>query len=526
MIKVLNVISDTNIGGAGKCIINFCRNYDKKKFEIVVVLPKGSKLIEELKPTKVKLIEIDGLKDKSWDFASLFKLVKVIKTEKPDIVHTHASSTARLAARIAGGAKVVFTRHSVFPVSEKIKKGIGRFVYKTSNEFLADRMIAVADAAKENLTDGGIEPEMVDVILNGVEKIKETSDSERQKLKSQLGIKKDEYVIGILARLEEVKGHETFIEAANILINEKKMNAKFLILGTGTEEERLKEKVKEMQLGDKIIFTGFIKNVQDYINIFDIQVNCSFGTEATSLALLEGMSIGVPAVVTDFGGNPGVIKEGENGYIVPIKSPNDTANAIEKILTNKDIWEQMKKRSREIFEEKFTVQVYTKNIEKFYEKLKGEPKIKRINWLDIIIILVLLIVAIAGYSYLKRDNVDISPNTEKVVYQIRTNECLANVYDYIEEGSVLRDSIKNYNIGTIVAKDYEKSKRYSVSQDTREIVETELEDKIDIILTVEANATVTDKKISVGEYPLKVGNEAYIKGKGYAAGGYIISIER
>ena len=57
MIKVVNVISDTNIGGAGKCIINFCKNYDKKKFEIVVILPKGSALVEELKSTGVKVIE-------------------------------------------------------------------------------------------------------------------------------------------------------------------------------------------------------------------------------------------------------------------------------------------------------------------------------------------------------------------------------------------------------------------------------------------------------------------------------------
>lgn len=526
MIKVLNVISDTNIGGAGKCIINFCKNYNKKEFEIVVVLPKNSKLIEELKPTKVKLIEIDGLKDKSWDFGSLFKLMKVIKGEKPDIVHTHASSTARLAARMAGNAKIVFTRHSVFPVSEKIKKGLGRFVYKNTNEFLADRMIAVAEAAKENLTEGGINPERIDVILNGVERIKETSNMEKKKLKESLGIKSDEYVIGILARLEEVKGHDTFIDAAKILINDKKLKAKFLILGTGNEEEKLKDKVKELKLEDSIIFTGFVKNVQDYLNIFDVQVNCSYGTEATSLALLEGMSIGVPAVVTDFGGNPGVITEGENGLIVPIKSPAETANAIYEVLTNKEKLELMKRKSIEIFNQKFTVEAYTHNIECFYKKLKEEPKIKKINWLDVLIVLLLIIVGIAGYSYLKKDRGEISVNTEKIIYQVRTIESLPNMYDYIEEGTILYDSIKNYQIGTIVAKASEPSKRYSFNQETKEIVETSLEDKIDIILTVEANATITDRKISVGDYPIKVGSEAYVKGKGYAASGYIISIER
>lgn len=526
MIKIVNVISDTNIGGAGKCVINFCKNYDKEKFEVVVVLPKESKLIEELKDTSAKLIEIDGLKDKSWDFGSLGKLVKVLRKEEPDIVHTHASSTARLAARFVKDCKVIFTRHSVFPVSEKIKKGLGRLLYKTSNEFLSDRIIAVAEAAKENLTDGGIDPEKIDVILNGVEKIKETSKEEKKALKEKYNIKEDEFVIGILARLEEVKGHETFIEAANILLKEKKLKAKFLILGTGSEEEKLKSKVKEMKLEENIIFTGFVKNVQDFLNIFDVQVNCSFGTEATSLALLEGMSIGVPAVVTDFGGNPGVILNGENGYIVPIKSPEKTAEKIEKLLKDTKLMEEMKKKSIEIFEEKFTVQVYTKNIQEFYEKVKEEPKIKKINVLDIFIILIVVIACILGYSFIKKDEVVINDNIQKVVYKIRTNESLPQMYEMIEENTTLYDSLKNYNIGTIISKEYEKTTRYGVNQEERKVVPTIVDDKIDVILTVEANATVTDKKITVGDYELKVGNEAYIRGKGYAAAGYIISIER
>lgn len=526
MIKVVNVISDTNVGGAGKCIINFCKNYDKKKFEIVVVLPKGSALIDELKNTEAKLIEIDGLKDKSWDMSSLIKLIKVLKNEKPDIVHTHASSTARLAAKFVKDCKVVFTRHSVFPVSEKIKRGIGRFLYKTSNEILSDRIIAVAEAAKENLTDGGIDSERIDVILNGVEKINEISKEEKEKLRKEYGIKEDEQVIGILARLEEVKGHETFIEAANILLKEKKIKAKFLILGTGKEEEKLKEKVKKMKLQKDIIFTGFVKNVQDFVNIFDVQVNCSFGTEATSLALLEGMSIGVPAVVTDFGGNPGVITNEENGYIVPIKSPKETAEAIYKILNNKKISDNMKKRALEIFNEKFTVQVYTNNIQEFYEKVEGEPKMKRVNVLDIFIILLVLIVCVFGYSYVKKDNAIITPNTEKIIYTIKTTNSSMNAYNLIQENTVIYDGAKNYNIGKIVKKEYEPTIVYGVDEKNKEVVVTEKAKEIDILITIEADAIMTDRSIFVGDYEIKIGKEAYVKGKGYAGAGYIVSIER
>lgn len=523
--KIVNIISDLNIGGAGKCLINFCRNYDSKKFEVVVILPEGSELTNELKNTSVKIIEIDGLKNKSLDFKAFFKLVKILKKEKPDVVHTHASSIARLAARCVYGTKIVYTRHSVFPVSEKIKHGIGRWFYKNINELLADRIIAVAEAAKDNLTDGGIDDSIIDVILNGVEKIPETSIEEKIKLKKKYGIEDNEKVIGILARIEEVKGHEYFIDSAKIILDAG-VKAKFLILGTGTEEEKLKKKVKDLKLEDKIIFTGFVKNVKDFVNIFDVQVNCSYGTEATSLALLEGMSIGVPAVVTNYGGNPGVIQDGENGFIVPIKSPKETADAILKILNNNELMAKMKKRAIEIFNEKFTVEVYTKNIEEEYEKVEREQKIKRFNLLDAVIILIVLIAGIVGYKFLNK-NEALDVNTQKVVYQVRTTESELEVYDKIAVNSDIYDSVKNYYIGKVINKERVSSTREVLDEKNEKYNVAEVNGKTDIILTIEANATTTDKDIIVGSgYTIKVGNSAYVKGKGYAGIGYIVSIER
>lgn len=525
MIKVLNIISDLNVGGAGKCVINFCKNYNKKKFEIVVVVPEGSELVPELKKTSARVIEVDGLKNKSLDIKSFFKLRKIIKEEKPDIVHTHASSIAKLAARFVRGTKVIYTRHSVFPVSDRIKYGVGRWAYKTVNEFTSDRIIAVAEAAKENLTDGGIDENMIDVILNGVEKIEESSKADKEELKKEYGIENDEKVVGILARLEKVKGHEYFIDAAKIVL-ESGIKAKFLILGTGAEEEYLKQKVKDMNLEDKIIFTGFIKNVKDFVNIFDVQVNCSYGTEATSLALLEGMSIGVPAVVTDYGGNPGVIKDGKNGFLVPIKSPEKTAEAIIKILSDNALNEKLKKKSIEIFNEKFTVKVYTKNIEEEYVKVSEAKKKRRFNLLDIAIILIVLVLGVFGYKYLKRTDV-VAPNTQKIVYQIRTNEIEPIVYDKIAEDTDIYDSIKNYHIGKVTTKELLPAIREVFNEEKNEYEVDEVENKINVLLTIEADGVVSGKDIIVGgAYDLKVGNVAYVKGKGYAAIGYVVAIER
>ena len=525
MIKVLNIISDSNIGGAGKCVIYFCRSYNKKEFNVSVVVPRGSELINELKKTNVKIIEVDGLKDKSLDIKAFFKLRKIIKNEKPDIVHTHASFIARLAARFVKGTKIIYTRHSVFPVSNMIKYGLGRCINKFANEFTSDRIIAVAEAAKENLTDGGINENMIDVILNGVEPIPTSSKEEKEKLKKQLNISQDEKVIGILARLNKVKGHEYFIDSAKIILD-KGIKAKFLILGTGDEEESLKQKVKELGLDNQIIFTGFIKNVADYINIFDIQVNCSYGTEATSLALLEGMSIGVPAVVTNYGGNPGVIKDGENGYLVPIKSPEETANKIIKLLEDKKLYETLSKKSKDIYYEKFTIDVYTKNIEKEYKKVSETKFKKKFNIIDLLIILAAIIIGFIGIKFLRKTEV-IAPQTVKVTYTYRSDEEEPEIANMIEENTEIYDSIKNYYMGKVIKKETIPATRDLYDEDSKAYKSSVVEGKENMILTIEADAIIQGKDILVdNQYDIKVGNQTFIKGKGFASRGYIIGVER
>lgn len=367
MIKVLNIISDGNIGGAGRCVLNFLKYYDRKKFAVKVVVPKGSLLKEEIEKLHTKVIEFDGTADKSFDVKTIGKLNHIIKRENPDVVHAHGILSARVAGRLCG-KKVVYTRHSVFPVSPKIQKGLGRIANKYINEFLADDIIAVAEAAKENLTDGGIDGNKVKVILNGVEAVKPVSAEIIAQTKAQYGIQEGDYVIGILARIEFVKGHRFLIEAAEMLKAEGKP-LKVLIAGIGDQEETLKKMVEEKNLSDTITFTGFLTDIPRFLSILDLQANASFGTEATSLALLEGMSMGIPAVVSNYGGNPGVISHGENGYLFESKNSKAMADMLRKAMDDKDAYETMKQRAKEIFNEKFTGEIYARNIENVYAGL-------------------------------------------------------------------------------------------------------------------------------------------------------------
>ena len=93
-IKVIEVSSDTNIGGAGKCLLTLLENFDYNTFDVKVVLPKNSLLKPHIDKMNIPVIEVDGIADKSLDFTAVKELRMIFKRERPDIVHTHASMSA------------------------------------------------------------------------------------------------------------------------------------------------------------------------------------------------------------------------------------------------------------------------------------------------------------------------------------------------------------------------------------------------------------------------------------------------
>ena len=367
MIRVAEVSSDSNIGGAGKCILSLLKNYNRKKFELILVIPRNSLLKKEAEKYNVKIFELDNLAEKSLDVKAISGLKRLFKTIKPDIVHTHASMSARIAAKLCK-IKTVYTRHSVFPPSPAISKGVGKKINGLVNNMTADRIIAVAEAAKDNLIQTGVSADKIEVILNGVEPLVLMDDAKKAEVRKQYGISPDDRVAVIAARLNEVKGHTYFVKAADIL-KKHGLKFKFLIAGTGECEIPLKKQISELGLEDTVKMLGFQSDVAPLMNIADVQVNCSFGTEATSLALLEGMSLGKPAVVTDFGGNPGVITDGVNGFLTPTHNPESTADSIEKLFTDTELYKIMSENSKKIYAEKFTAEVNTRKTEAIYQSL-------------------------------------------------------------------------------------------------------------------------------------------------------------
>ncbi len=371
MIRVLNIISDTNIGGAGRVILNYLNYTDRTRFETLVAVPRGSLLKQPLEKAGAKVYEVDGMADRSYHKDDVKLLKALIREVKPDLVHTHGSLSGRIAARRCH-VPVVYSRHSAFPVPAKLRYPPGRWVNKLVNEHYADRIIAVSPATKDNLTDGGISPKKITVVMNGVAPVERISPEERAALRRELNIPEGCVVFGILARIEDYKGHLYLVEAARLLKARGQTNFRVLIAGTGAFEAQVARAVREAQVEDVVQMLGFRSDVARLLGTLDVQLNASYGTEATSLALLEGMSLGLPTIASDYGGNPWVIRNGEEGILFPSRDAASLADAMERLILNPELRQAMGRRALERFQREFTGEVFARNTEKIYlDILKG-----------------------------------------------------------------------------------------------------------------------------------------------------------
>ena len=367
MINVLNIISDTNIGGAGRAVLNYLKFMDRENFGASVVMPVGSCLREPVEALGVKVVEIDAMADKSFDKDALGKLKRIIGTEDPDIVHTHGSLSGRIAGKRCG-KKVVFTRHSAFPFPSDVRKTPLRLVYKYLYEHYSDRIIAISPAGAKLMTDAGISEEKISVMMNGVSPVERASSERIRELKAQYGIGNGDFVIGILARIEEYKGHIYVLEALRLLRDQGR-KVKLIIAGTGGFEGQVREHASELGVDRDTVFTGFVSDVSGVLSLMDLQVNASYISETSSLSLLEGMSMGLPMAASDCCGNPWIVDDGISGFLFPPKDAAALADIIARVVSDRDLLKRLGEGALAAYKERFTGQIYAKELENIYRGL-------------------------------------------------------------------------------------------------------------------------------------------------------------
>jgi glycosyltransferase involved in cell wall biosynthesis len=335
--------------------------YPDIKFTVIALYPQEPDLIKEMKAygCDAYWVKFDQVNRKSGMVFAFFKLYRLFKDIKPDIINAHLfddSVPALLAARFAGIKKrVVRKQDTAYHWNfNPLWVWADRF-----NNFNATDIIAISEDSKKFLVEKEKAPvRKIHMVHNGIPIRDFTAqiNSDKEFLIKKYGLE-GKIVLGTIARYIEWKGYRYIIEAARIL-TQKHKNLKFLFVGYGEQQNELEELVRKYGLSECIVFTNWIdrKFIPSLYGIIDVYIHAAY-MEPFGFVLVEAMANGVPIVSSKTGVAADVLEHRKTCYFTGDKDPKGISDGVEWMLENSEDRETMKERIKKIAAEEFSVEM-------------------------------------------------------------------------------------------------------------------------------------------------------------------------
>ncbi len=352
-VKVLYFVDRMLIGGIQKFIIENLKKMDFNKISIdVLVLDDGNHYDGEdtLKNMGCNVYKLEGVwLRKPADFLKYKKELNNFFKKHHDykVVHLHSSSknyiVLKYAKRYGIPVRIAHSHNVNFQTKNKFKKIIGDLLKKQLKKYATDYFACANIAGEWLFGKKAVQNGKVRVIHNGIdiEKFK-YNEKIRNEIRKELNIKETDFVIGNVGRFSNQKNHLFLIDIFNE-IQKVKSNSKLLLIGQGELEEEIRNKVKNLDLNDKVIFAGFKSNVNDYMQAMDIFIMASL-YEGLPVVGIEAQASGLPCFMSKNVITNEVKITNSVKFISLNDSPKDWANIILKSdLSRKDNLENLKK---------------------------------------------------------------------------------------------------------------------------------------------------------------------------------------
>lgn len=324
--NILFITNHLNTGGITSYVFTLAFGL-KKKGHNVYIASSGGDLAPKFKEAGMDYISVPMRTKKEVSLRIVFSLVKlagIIKKNKIDIVHSHSRTTQVLGCLLGKttGVRHIFTCHGFF------KRRFLRRVFSCWGE----KVIAISEQVKGHLvSDFKLDDKKIVVINNGIDADRfgrrKTEDRRQNRINLGLG---EEPVIGIIARLSDVKGHEYLIRAMRVVL-EKYSAARLLIIGEGKTREGLVRLAGSLGISKNVIFITEIQDTAGALAAMDIFVMPSI-QEGLGLALMEAMASGLAVVGSNVGGIKTLVQNGLNGLLVEPGDSQGLARAILALL--------------------------------------------------------------------------------------------------------------------------------------------------------------------------------------------------
>jgi glycosyltransferase involved in cell wall biosynthesis len=384
--KIVHIITRLIIGGAQENTLLSCQGQHDLGHDVTLITgpaigPEGS-LLERAQSLGYRVIVLDEMRRAIHpirDFRTYRHLVRLLGELKPDIVHTHSSKAGilgRWAAHRAKNPAVVHTIHGLaFTASTNPAVN---WVYKMLEKRVAPltrRIVCVADAMREQSLAAGIgRAEQYLTIYSGMETEPFLHPPvPREQVRSSLGIKDENIVVGTIARLFDLKGHDDLLQIAPQLCGQFP-NLRFLWVGDGLLRPRLEAEMIRMGLRDRFILTGMVppQRVPELTAAMDLLVHPS-RREGLARALPQAGLAEIPAIAYDIDGNREGIRDAVTGIVLPPFDVPKLSDAISTLARDESLRKSMGQAGREFALGRFDAKVMVQALDRLYGEIRN-PK--------------------------------------------------------------------------------------------------------------------------------------------------------
>lgn len=384
--KVVRIITRLNIGGPAIHVILLSQGLRAAGYDTLLVAGRPSQFEGDMidlamnkgvRPVLVPTLAREiSLKE---DFASLRSIYEILKRERPDIVHTHtakAGTLGRIAAILAGVPIKIHTFHG--HVLEGYFSPLKTAVFLWIEKILAlfsQRIVVISDTIKDDIVKRLkiVKPSKCAVIPLGFDLDPFLSAENRRGIfRKKLGVDDETLLVGIVGRLVPIKNHRLFLDAARQVFN-KKLQKKvwFVVIGDGELRDELKDYAKNLGLDNRVIFTGWERDLASVYADLDIVVLSSIN-EGTPVSIIEAMASAKPVISTDVGGVKDVVTNNENGFLVKSGSIEELSSRISELLLDDEKRRHFGLKGREAVRYRYSSQRLISDIKRLYEECLTE----------------------------------------------------------------------------------------------------------------------------------------------------------
>jgi glycosyltransferase involved in cell wall biosynthesis len=295
----------------------------------------------------------------------VFRLARIIRTGKPDIVHVHSRRGADVWGAFAAHmtkTQVVLTRR----VDNPELSWVARAKYR-----LYDRVITISNGISKVLMSEGVPAKKIVCIPSAVDGRRYELECAKGWFCREFGLDPDNNVIGVIAQFIPRKGHHYLIEAAPEILS-RYPDTQFLFFGQGPLQSKLQQLCKKHNIADKVHFPGFRNNLEHILPCLDVVVHPAT-MEGLGVSLLQAAAAGVPIVASRVGGIPEVVQDGVNGYLVEAGSVKEIVHGVCEFLRHPDKAKCFGEAGRDMVRSRFSIgAMVSGNLRVYRELLSGK----------------------------------------------------------------------------------------------------------------------------------------------------------